>query len=398
MNIDITFYPHHLTIISPTSTPTGTSSATTGKLYHRGFLGASRPSIPGHSAHFPLFSSELGLSSQASDESSLYHDQDRELTRQRGLGRRRANGHDRFEGVRRSTTAGKPEFLLPPARSTAHDARSGNSHPSFTLTSTISQPPTTQHHLDDITASRPSRRRNFGIRPRVRPTTAPAAPSTPMSQRTLEEQREVEGAGVAEDVPEGHINGVALAPQKRMSMVVQDRDDKDEEDAEEDGTNGEDAVEATREDVPTAHLATDDKAALARLHQSTSAPSSPPALNSEDRGEQNLRPIVPAEEEIYELEGSGWSSHLPPPPSPVPPRLLSAPPAITSHTYSPPPPHEPSELPNYVAGPSAASLLGPRKLAALPSAPEDFVVTGTLSLLSGLQRLQRRTTKLLLVR
>ncbi|KAG8963747.1 hypothetical protein FRC00_005231 [Tulasnella sp. 408] len=47
------------------------------------------------------------------------------------------------------------------------------------------------------------------------------------------------------------------------------------------------------------------------------------------------------------------------------------------HLFIPRPlPHEPSELPSYVAGPSAASLLGPKKLAVLPSAPEGFVVTG----------------------
>ncbi|KAG9027775.1 hypothetical protein FS837_004177, partial [Tulasnella sp. UAMH 9824] len=150
-------------------------------------------------------------------------------------------------------------------------------------------------------------------------------------------------------------NGAALSPQRRLSVVEQDRDDEDEkEDAEDDGTDGEEAVGARREDV-TAHLATDDEVASARLHQSTSAPSAPPAADFEDEG------------------------HLSPP-SPPPPTLPPAPPAITSaHLFllvPPPPPHEPSDLPQYAAEPSAPSLLGPEKLLVLASAPENFAVSG----------------------
>ncbi|KIO31703.1 hypothetical protein M407DRAFT_241663 [Tulasnella calospora MUT 4182] len=254
---------------------------------------------------------------------------------------------------------------------------------------------------DDPTSIQPPayRRRNFGVRPRVRPTTtAPAA--GPMSPRALEKQREAEGAGPAEDVPEEYMylagmmpppvrsttttavsntpagNDAALGLDRRSRGVAvrppveQDRDEEDE-DEEDDGADGEEQGEARREDV-TAHLATDDKSHLARLHQSSSAPSAPPALDSEDEDGQDLRAVVPQEEEIYELEGSGSSSHLPPPPPP-PLTLLPAPPAITSaHLFfPPPPPHEASDLPRYVAGPSAPSLLGPEKLSIVSSAPED---------------------------
>lgn len=106
------------------------------------------------------------------------------------------------------------------------------------------------------------------------------------------------------------------------------------------------------------------------------SPPAPPALKFEDKGGQDLRPVVPAEEEIYELEGSGSSGHLPPPPSLPPPPASQA---ITSaHLFVPPtptPPHKLSDLPQYVAGPSAPSL-PERETPALPSTPEDFAVSG----------------------
>ncbi|KAG8928813.1 hypothetical protein FRC01_005319, partial [Tulasnella sp. 417] len=277
-------------------------------------------------------------------------------------------------------------------------------HHSTSITSTPHDAhPEDEDDDDDPTAIQPPayRRRNFGIRSRTRPTTAPT--STPMSPRALEKQREAEGSGAPEDVPEEYMylagmmpppvrstttttapaatnqRGLVLERSRVVPPVEQDRDDEEDDDAEEDDHDVEGDGEPRRADV-TAHLATDDKTVLARLHQGGSAPSAPPTLDSAE--DEDLRAVVPQEEEVYELEGSGPSGHfLPPPPSPPPSTMmLPAPPAITAaHLFlPPPPPHEGSDLPRYVAGPSAPSLLGSEKLSVLPSAPEDLAVPAVL--------------------
>lgn len=267
-----------------------------------------------------------------------------------------------------------PVSLQPP--STTAPLRNGGDEEDDDVDPTSVQPPA-------------YRRRNFGIRSRAAPAPTTAAP---MSARALEKQRE------AGDVPEEYMymagmmppplpsstvvaNDASLVLERSRSVglppVEQDRDEDDEEDGEE---------EAPRREDVSAHLATDDKTVLARLHQSGSAPSAPPAeLDALEEGGSHVLPVVPEEVEMYDLEdaqgsASGSSYLSPPTTTTTSSSFLPAPPAITSaHLFVPPPPpqsteHEDgSELPRYVAGPSAPSFAGRSEKLSTPGPSEPPV-------------------------
>ncbi|KAG9027774.1 hypothetical protein FS837_004176 [Tulasnella sp. UAMH 9824] len=124
----------------------------------------------------------------------------------------RGDADERPQPRRRDTTASRASVATPLESQIPLPACSLTSPPppapaSLQPPNTISttSPPQVQSQDDDDddpTGMQPPayRRRNFGIRPHVRPTTAPAALSTPMSPRALEKQRKAEGAGIGEDV------------------------------------------------------------------------------------------------------------------------------------------------------------------------------------------------------
>ncbi|KIO17817.1 hypothetical protein M407DRAFT_32514 [Tulasnella calospora MUT 4182] len=232
---------------------------------------------------------EIGLSSQASDDSSLlYHDQDRELRRQRGLRRRRANVRARDE-----------------------DEDDGD------------QDGGDDHHNHD----------NDGVAAHDEPAMSERNGMTPIT---------------------------GLEGQRRQQQ-------EEEQEQEEDRTMSEVEEEYNEER---------DGAGRRRMDTTASRASvAPPPLETQHSTSRLLAlPLtsLTAEAPIPDSPPPPPPASLQPAPNPTSP-TSPPPPAITSaHLFfPPPPPHEASDLPRYVAGPSAPSLLGPEKLSILTSAPED---------------------------